>query len=57
LMRELDAALSRIHAQVQHRGTGAPARGVLHETGSRSRTPGPRRNRKTPPMPAGEPQG
>jgi ribonuclease P protein component len=56
LMRELDAALSRSPAQGPRGGTGTPARGVLHETGSRSRTLGPPRSRKTPPKPAGEPQ-
>jgi ribonuclease P protein component len=56
LMRELNAALSQIHGQVQHGGTGASACGALHEASSRSQTPGPRQIRRTPPKPTREPQ-
>ena len=47
MMRELDAALSRIHAP-EHGGTGAARRDPLHEAGSPSRSQKPRRNRKQP---------
>jgi len=45
MMRELDAALNRIHAPVSE-GTGGVRRGSLHETDSSSRPQTPRRSRK-----------
>lgn len=60
LMRELDAALGRIHAQVraaERGGTGGAARGALHEAGSRSRPPDAGRSRRKPRKPTGEPPG
>jgi ribonuclease P protein component len=45
MMRELDAALSRIHA-TEPRGTGGGRRGPLHEAGSQPGTRKPPRSRK-----------
>jgi len=47
MMRELDAALSRIHAS-ERGGTGGVRRDPLHEAGSPSRSQKPRRNQKPP---------
>ena len=54
MMRDLDAALSRIHT-TEPRGTGAGRRGPLHEAGSPSGTRKPRRSRKPRREPAVQP--
>jgi ribonuclease P protein component len=60
MMRELDAALRRIHA-LQRGGTGGARRDPLHEAGSPSGSQELRRNRKQPrepsPKPPQEPPG
>jgi len=48
MMQELDAALNRLHARGS-RGTGSAHRDPLHEAGSSSRPPKPRRGRRKPP--------
>jgi ribonuclease P protein component len=48
MMQELDAALNRLHA-AGSRGTGSAHRDPLHEAGSPSRPPKPRRGRRKPP--------
>ena len=48
MMRELDAALARIHAP-ERGGTGSVRRGPLHEAGSPAWPHKPRRGRRKPP--------
>ena len=48
MMQELDVALNRLHA-AGSRGTGSAHRDPLHEAGSPSRPPKPRRGRRKPP--------
>jgi len=59
MMRELDAALSRIQA-LQRGGTGGARRDPLHEAGSPSRSPKLRNRKQSPepsPKPAQDPPG
>jgi ribonuclease P protein component len=59
MMRDLDAALNRVHAQVHAAGRagsrGDVRRDPLHEAGSPSRPLQRRRNRKQPPRPTVKP--